>query len=609
MKINTIEILDFKPIKHIKLENLGEIVIIAGANGSGKTRMKQAIVQTLLGNSNPAFATLELSATRKKEEADFEGKTITVKQGGTNHTLNRYISNRKFGQAKYVGALLQIGADRYIQSIGYSQVNWLGSDPDDVDTPPTWGYQEFTDRWKDFMNYIHQKAAIREKKIAEEVKKGKGLSDQDILKIHPDPLDKYKDIFKNVIPDKELLDIDPAQPSDFKYKDNNGDVLSFGTLSSGEQEVIKILFDVARKEIKHSIVIVDEPELHLHPTLTFKLIESLKDIGENTNQYIFLTHSADLIGTYFATGNAYFIDSKKTGANQAHRLSDLNHSHKEIVQLVGANLGLFAVGKKIIFVEGEESSIDKLTYSKLAEKYFPEAKVIPVGSVMSVHAMHELEVQIRNSIFGIDFFMIRDKDGLSDEQITVLEENGKIKCLKKRHIENYFLDSEILYKVVKRLYLDTQNPQLTRQFIHEGLKRIAHEQVKRNLLQNTKDYLETNVHFNIPTVKDIQVKNEDDIIQEMTQKLQENAVQLTSATSQTTIETWMRNERSRLETLLSENEWLNEFKGKDLFTELCSRVLSGNPIQVRQAYIDIALSEKPEVFADLKEIMDSFQTI
>ena len=72
--------------------------------------------------------------------------------------------------------------------------------------------------------------------------------------------------------------------------------------------MIKVLFDVARKDIRHSVIIVDEPELHLHPTLAFKLIETLKNIGDHTNQFLFLTQSSDLISTYYSTGDVYFID-------------------------------------------------------------------------------------------------------------------------------------------------------------------------------------------------------------------------------------------------------------------------------------------------------------
>ena len=348
MKITSLEVADFPPIKNLKIENLGDIVIIAGANGSGKTRLKDAIVQTLQGGSQ---ITMAIQTTRKEESTAFGGTSITTQQGQPNQVLTQYIQNRRFGgRAKYVGSLVQIDSHRNIQTVNYSQVNWLGEDPDDAETPYNWGYGTFTDRWQDFMNYIHQKYAIRDKKLAEELKKNPSQGEKIILD-NPDPLIKYKEIFAQLLPGKELQDIKPENPREFQYKDSTGVILPFGSLSSGEQEVVKVIFDVARKDIKHSIIIVDEPELHLHPTLTFKLIETLKTIGDHTNQFIFLTHSADLISTYYSTGNVYFIDAVQTGANQAHRLSELNHRHKELVQLIGENLGLFAVGKKLIFVE------------------------------------------------------------------------------------------------------------------------------------------------------------------------------------------------------------------------------------------------------------------
>jgi len=85
----------------------------------------------------------------------------------------------------------------------------------------------------------------------------------EILKKHPDPLFKYKEIFTSILPNKTLLDITPASPGEFKYSDESGQPLPFSSLSSGEQEVIKVLFDVARKDIRHSVIIIDEPELIL----------------------------------------------------------------------------------------------------------------------------------------------------------------------------------------------------------------------------------------------------------------------------------------------------------------------------------------------------------
>jgi predicted ATPase len=592
------ELNDYSPIKHLRIGNLGNTVIIAGANGSGKTRMKEAIVKTLQGQP---LMNMTITSTRKEEEDKkyFGGNKLDVEKGVKNPVLNNYINSRKYGSGRYVGSLVQIDSDRSVQALTYSKVNWLGGDPDDTDSPSNFYFNSFTNRWQDFVNYIHQKSAARDKKLAESLKSSPDLTGREILKEYPDPLEKYKKIFSSILPEKELLDIDPASPREFRYRDTSGLELNFGSLSSGEQEVIKVLFDVARKDIRHSVIIVDEPDLHLHPTLTFKLIETLKNIGNHTNQFIFLTHSSDLISTYYLTGDVYFIDQKADGANQAHRLSDLSHEHKEVASLVGQNLGLFAVGKKLVFVEGEESSIDRLAYQKISQIVDPEIRVIPAGSVFNIMTLSSIEEQIRKAIFGIELYMIRDRDGLSDTQVSALEKNGRIKCLKRRHIENYFLDDEVLFKVAQRLYLTESNLSLTREHIANSTKEIAEESLGYNIYKNAKDYLSVNHFWHSPTVKSLETKNIEQIKTELVSSVVENVDMLSTALSKETFRQWIDSEEARLREKISSGAWLNDFQGKYIFSRLCGTVFKEDMLRVRHAYVDIALAEKPEVLAEI----------
>lgn len=605
MKIKSLKIIDFKPIKNIELNNLGDTVIIAGANGSGKTRLKQAIVQSLQG-SPVMDMTIEASRIEEEDPKYFGGLHLEVKKGQPNQLLNNYINSRKYGSGRYVGSLVQIDSNRSIQTLKYSAVNWLAGDPDDTESPSNFYFNQFSNRWQDFVNYIHQKSASRDKKLADELKKNPSTGEE-IIKRNPDPFEKYKKIFEDLLPGKKLLDINPAQPKEFQFRDESEQTLNFRSLSSGEQEVIKVLFDVARKEIKHSVILVDEPELHLHPTLTFKLIEALKAIGEHTNQFIFLTHSADLISTYYSTGNVFFIDSVQTGENQAHRLSDLNHSHHEVVQLIGQNLGLFAVGKKLVFVEGENSSIDRLTYHTISQTINKELKITPIGSVLNLMTLNKIEEQIRNTIFGIDIFMIRDRDGLDNNQINAIELSGRIKCLKRRHIENYFLDEEVLFMVAEQLYLTRTNPTLTIEHIKSETKRIAKESINFNLFKNAKDYLSLNYHLKHPKVKKVDVKTINEIKKEIIDGVQTNLSSLSNELDTSKISEWLNKEEANLVKMLDSDEWINNFQGKFIFTKVCADILKGDALRVKQAYVDIALEKKPSAIQDLLDIFNAIK--
>jgi hypothetical protein len=73
------------------------------------------------------------------------------------------------------------------------------------------------------------------------------------------------------------------------------------------------------------------------------------------------------------------------------------------------------------------------------------------------------------------------------------------------------------------------------------------------------------------------------------------------------LEQKFEDEEKRLKKLLEGNGWKHEFRGKPIFSILCSRVFNCDQIRVRQAYTDIALRDKPDVFADIIAILGLFK--
>lgn len=61
-------------------------------------------------------------------------------------------------------------------------------------------------------------------------------------------------------------------------------------MSSGEQAVFPLIYEFVRFEIAHSIVLLDELELHLHPPEQQTLLASLRTIGPDC-QFIVTSHS------------------------------------------------------------------------------------------------------------------------------------------------------------------------------------------------------------------------------------------------------------------------------------------------------------------------------
>lgn len=76
----------------------------------------------------------------------------------------------------------------------------------------------------------------------------------------------------------------------------NGRQFSIGQASSGEKELINFLLGVVALGVRGGLIIIDEPDLHLHPKWQHLLTELLTDVGLKTgNQVILATHSPAFI--------------------------------------------------------------------------------------------------------------------------------------------------------------------------------------------------------------------------------------------------------------------------------------------------------------------------
>ncbi len=507
MRIDRISLKDLPPIKLFDAETTSSVVIIAGANGSGKTRLKEAIVNTFRQPNRPQ-ASLRLTATQEEEALAWGGQSLDVTQGGASNPLIKYLETRQ-GAKAYTGTVVQVDSNRAINPVSYETYSLATQDPDDEAVSYSYYLDAFVGRWQQLVNKIYKKVANRDQKIAKFVKDHPEARGQDALIENPDPFETYQDYFSRLLPGKALDPIDPKSPRDFHFRVGDSKPMAFSQLSSGEREVVKVAFDLIWKRLTHSIILLDEPELHLHPTLLFRLVETLKEFGGGTNQLILFTHSADLISTYYSSGNIFFIDASAAASNQAHQLSSLSIAHSSVLRAVSANLGLFAVGKRLIFVEGQDASVDRLVYHKVAQISFQDAYILPIGSVNNILALRSVVDELANAIFGIDLFLVRDRDGLSDDSVSTLEANPRFRALPRRHVENYLLDPEILSQVAAAFYLPTEKRDQDR--IRESIYGIATSCVMQAVLWNVREQIRIAGSLSQASIQSVDQMTRDDL--------------------------------------------------------------------------------------------------
>ena len=88
-----------------------------------------------------------------------------------------------------------------------------------------------------------------------------------------------------------------------KLKGKRGQYHSLDELSAGEHQVLILLFLLSRWAEKGAVVLIDEPDLYLHPSLVSGMLASLeKLVGDLDGQLIITSHSVDIWQRYDASG-------------------------------------------------------------------------------------------------------------------------------------------------------------------------------------------------------------------------------------------------------------------------------------------------------------------
>jgi predicted ATPase len=453
MRVTAIEVSDVLPVRRFSVDQLSDIVVIAGPNGVGKSRLIEGLLQKFQNPKALPSTRLVVQATNAAETAAW-GKSqldTTISQDAVllTSTLQKNRSRRQWNSS-----VIHFESDRSIQQIQPYQFSWEANDPwiENIGWSQTFGgtFGGLKARFQDTLHSLFRKVHSHETEIARqaiELQK-KGIASMPLN--FGDPLRAFKDAFALLVAPKTLRDPDPKQQQ--LYYEYDGKTFPLSSLSSGEREVVNIVFDFILRTSSDCIIFFDEPELHLHPELSYKLLQALRSNGAR-NQFIFCTHSPDII-TASLDQTVVFLAPPSSIADGGHKnqavLVREDDSTNEALKLLGQSIGVVALGRRLVLIEGTTSSLDKQTYGLLNKSRFPGLVLVPTGGKDLIRSFSQISKGVLDrAIWGVDFFMLCDRDSADRDEIERLEKEscGKLRFLKRYHLENYFLDSSVIARM------------------------------------------------------------------------------------------------------------------------------------------------------------------
>ncbi len=256
----------------------------------------------------------------------------------------------------------------------------------------------------------------------------------------------------------------------------------FKNLSSGEKVIIDFIIDlIVKLEIfQNKIICIDEPELHLNTKIQKQLLIEIDRLIPDNCQLWVATHSIWFIRAMqnelndktdildFSADN--YFDWEKT----IKPIKKTRENMRRIFSTALDDLTWLLAPSTIVYCEWraepnwqtwEEKGTDAIIYNEIFSEDFPDYYFVSSWWNSELENYANLWLRILQKAFiDVEVIEFKDRDVESDWTITTMEQreqylrnNPKLRMLKRRELENYLFDFEILSKKYPNIDIESYN--------------------------------------------------------------------------------------------------------------------------------------------------------
>jgi ABC-type lipoprotein export system ATPase subunit len=392
-------LLSFKvgPLKSIHLAEVAEVppvMIIAGPNGVGKSTLLYAI----------------------KSGSGITSAGTKIFYQGPHRAIRRTQVQRRWlgGQVKWLMDLLTGG-----DVSGYEGLSFQNSSrtPENID--------EAGSTIKHTLGKIENR---RQSILAGVIDRSKAANASTLdIGTLPDIYEPLRTLTQYLLPHLTFSNIDFSNEDNIRClwnrTDNGGTIaIDIDDLSSGEKSII-ILFlplledqirgkldllervataPIAEREIvrEDRVMLIDEPEQHLHPDLQAKILSYIRRIVEQSKvQFVITTHSPTILDQAFDTELfALAAPSSDPAENQLRRIAT-NAERLETLKELAGSAYFLTTGRVVVCVEGESTSdTSEPTDVDLLEIMYPRATAFTLVPAKGKGNVINTVTQLRNHV-------------------------------------------------------------------------------------------------------------------------------------------------------------------------------------------------------------------
>lgn len=230
----------------------------------------------------------------------------------------------------------------------------------------------------------------------------------------------------------------------------------------------KILFSGSK------IVLLDEPDIGMHPDLLENFVKIIKD--RLNIQVVICSHNENLVNYFSENFIKYVFETNPISSKIVPlNLGSLNNVLKDL-GVVKSNFNKMRLiqSKMVIFIEGKDEEEKNLL--QLIKKINPDIDELKISfETTSGGGLISQDHSVIDKIHGepYPFLIIRDRDELDEEAIKSAEDklSDRVHIWKRREIENYWFDYDTILSVIneklRKRKEKVENANLTPSYLDE----------------------------------------------------------------------------------------------------------------------------------------------
>ena len=475
MRIPSFEIQNQRSIRFAKCEKVPPLMVVAGPNGTGKSTLLNAI-RSQAGYQNVMYVGPHRAMRRQQVQS--------------RHLLAPSISFESLLSSPQIP--------------GFEGIRIFDGARD------PWGYDDSANYLKHALCQIE---VDRQQAITARVDRDGGIAAGALI----DPWKPLRELAQNLLPHLAFTKIDSTNRDQVRvlWRVHGSETLvDLDDLSSGEKSIVQMFYPLVEREVKSLVkeidsgpqtvqraefcVLIDEPELHLHPNLQLKVLDYLRVLASAAHtQVIVATHSPTMV-EYASFEELFLLRPAELSEPEQNQLTQVAGDDERLAYLrgvFGSTSNLTAL-QPVVVVEGvmerdaQKVLPDRKLYRAL-HSGFDRVTLIPGGGKGEckslLRSLNEVLPQFSSRLNAV---------ALLDRDTEIASNDSSIELLTVSMIENFLLDPDSIWEALQSVIEKTDFT--TVDDVAAGLDAVISAMEQRELARRTAALLGSS-HFHPPT--------------------------------------------------------------------------------------------------------------